>query len=594
MGAQRANKLEIACEILRAAGRSTSATLPKAIIELLAAKFSLKAAVFYSFSDMDMQKTDKLTLRAQTGLSYQDFPSFLLPLDSIAGRAIIAQKIRQVSDLSKVVDPQESSLARKFTLSSSLVVPLCVDSNGHESQLEPPNVGRLGVLCLYPNSSRAIPSLRRALAELAPIISEAYIQTIDVDKLRFREQVTQRAIASADANSFLHRVCRLLKEDWPYDAISIYTHDERADILRLGATTGLKSKALKSTILLPISDSDETEAICFSRRETHIVIYAYGIDEENERSEALSANPVARIFLPIPEPSNSTEAETILGVIRVTNKKLQHDGRVETVSFGWEDISFLRFASDVVGVILSMFGRVTKSKDDFERSLHGVQNNLNGVLGTLDFIRAQMEKSPDLKRHSYLLPTAKAQLEALAWQVERFSGRERVGPDENPSCHLLPEVFAKLGPLIRPLATAFNTRIEKLPVFNEIFSTIPPVAVAANDVMIVFRNLFENSVKYSKANVALTIEITAKVDSNLHLVEIIYSDNGIGIPERDVRKVFHEGFRSEDAMRRCTTGAGLGLFQCRELLEYARGSIELVSCAEPTQFRVCLPLRRGK
>lgn len=588
MSATTKNKLEVARDILRVSGRKTSSSLPHEILSILAASFNLRAAIFYSFTDLGV--ADSLALRAQIGLEYSKFKSYLLHQDSEAAKSIETRTQIAVSNLSKSQDENENFLSKTFGIQACLYVPLFVDKLGHANRLDDDNSGRLGVLCLYPGNPAELRSLRTTFHHLGPVISEVYVQSIDVDKLKFREQVTTRAIASADVNSFLHRVCRLLKEEWNYEAVSIYVYDERADILRLGATTGLKVKGQKTTIHVAVDGSGEFEAECFRERQTFVYMIGEGKDPANERIEAVSGTVLTRMFVPIPEPTNGGSIQNVVGVARVTNKLLKHDGRPEVVSFGWEDISFIRFACDVFGVIVSLFGRVSKSKEDFERSLHGVQNNLNGVLGSLDFIKAQLARSDELRQYAYLLPTAHAQLEALAWQIERFARRDRNQESQEAKAFLLSDVFAKLGPLIRSLATSFNTKIESLPSFNEIFNSTPPIAIAPNELLVVFRNMFENSVKYSDPNRPLKIDLLASISANGKVVVIKYSDNGIGISQRDAARVFHEGFRSEDAMRRCTTGAGLGLFQCREILSLKSGSIELSKFGSPTEFTITLPI----
>lgn len=593
MPAIRRRPFAIAQTILRALNRTSSATMPLATIETLLDQYELVAASFYSYSDIP---DEKLILRAQVGLSYSSYESFVLPIDSTAGRCIDSLHVQVIADVGDEIDFRDKNLIAEFGLRTMLAVPLTAGE-------EPPNkldtLNSLGVICVYPQASSSLEQidiLRTDLEDLRSIIAETYLQSIQLDKLRLREQVTQRAVASADLNSFLHRVCRLLQDEWPYEAASVFIHDERADILRLGATTGYSQKISKQEVVISLNDENDDVAATFRTGVTTVVggNSLTGI-VSNAIHESIAGIARATILIPLYEPSNA-EARRTIGVLRVVNKLLRHDQRIEVFSFGWEDFEFLTFVCDVVGVVASMFDRVSKSKDDFERSLHGVQNNLNGVLTTLDFLNGLMSRRDtlSLEKYAYMVPTAKAQVQALCWQAERFSRRDEHNMLKPMKCDLLSDVFAKLGPLLRPLADSFATPIGSLPTFNKIFAGCPSVQANPDELITVFRNLFENSIKYSKRRrPGLEITISWEIaDTAASTLKVIYRDNGIGILEKDSGRIFYEGFRSENAMRRCQLGAGLGLFQSKEILARLNGSIVLSNRSTPTEFTIIVPIWR--
>jgi two-component system, OmpR family, phosphate regulon sensor histidine kinase PhoR len=80
----------------------------------------------------------------------------------------------------------------------------------------------------------------------------------------------------------------------------------------------------------------------------------------------------------------------------------------------------------------------------------------------------------------------------------------------------------------------------------------------------VVTNLVENSVKYGKhgGNVVASIY---RVDEKHILVEI--SDDGIGIPERHLQRIFERFYRTEEGRSRDVTGSGLGLAICKHIIE---------------------------
>ena len=105
----------------------------------------------------------------------------------------------------------------------------------------------------------------------------------------------------------------------------------------------------------------------------------------------------------------------------------------------------------------------------------------------------------------------------------------------------------------------------------------------------VLRNLLENAVKFSPRG--RKIEIKARVEPE-RPDELTFSvlDRGSGIPPQDMDRVFEPFYRTQEAVKSQSQGAGLGLAVCRRLIEVQGGSI----WAEPrpgggTAFRFTLP-----
>jgi two-component system sensor histidine kinase SenX3 len=68
-------------------------------------------------------------------------------------------------------------------------------------------------------------------------------------------------------------------------------------------------------------------------------------------------------------------------------------------------------------------------------------------------------------------------------------------------------------------------------------------------------NLIENAVNYSPENTKVTI-VTKRNDD---LIEISVTDQGIGIAESDLARIFERFYRVDPARSRLTGGTGLGL-----------------------------------
>jgi two-component system, OmpR family, phosphate regulon sensor histidine kinase PhoR len=80
----------------------------------------------------------------------------------------------------------------------------------------------------------------------------------------------------------------------------------------------------------------------------------------------------------------------------------------------------------------------------------------------------------------------------------------------------------------------------------------------------VLLNLTENSIKYGKLNGTITASIY-DTDGRHVLIEI--GDDGIGIPEKHLPRIFERFYRTEEGRTMDVTGSGLGLAICKHIIE---------------------------
>jgi two-component system phosphate regulon sensor histidine kinase PhoR len=93
-----------------------------------------------------------------------------------------------------------------------------------------------------------------------------------------------------------------------------------------------------------------------------------------------------------------------------------------------------------------------------------------------------------------------------------------------------------------------------------------PIEVFAdkNKIYQVLVNIFSNAVKYGKIDGSITASVYHLEDKKI-LIEI--SDNGIGIDEAHIPRLFERFYRTDDARSREIGGSGLGLAICKHIVE---------------------------
>ncbi|MCH9618879.1 MAG: Sensor histidine kinase WalK [Chlamydiia bacterium] len=97
--------------------------------------------------------------------------------------------------------------------------------------------------------------------------------------------------------------------------------------------------------------------------------------------------------------------------------------------------------------------------------------------------------------------------------------------------------------------------------------------VDADLIELVLTNLFKNAVKYSRDEKLLTVT----VDSSGDEIYIKVQDKGIGIPEKDLEKIFDRFYTVDKAHCRKLGGAGLGLSIVKLIVEKHKGKIYATS-----------------
>ena len=108
-----------------------------------------------------------------------------------------------------------------------------------------------------------------------------------------------------------------------------------------------------------------------------------------------------------------------------------------------------------------------------------------------------------------------------------------------------------------------------------------------NQVTMAIHNLIENAINYSPdaTRVAITLKV---VDA---IAEISVSDQGIGIPEKDLERIFERFYRVDPARSRLTGGTGLGLSIVKHIATNHGGDVSLWSVeGAGSTFTIRFPL----
>jgi len=116
---------------------------------------------------------------------------------------------------------------------------------------------------------------------------------------------------------------------------------------------------------------------------------------------------------------------------------------------------------------------------------------------------------------------------------------------------------------------------------------LPKINGNAKQLELMVRNLLDNAISYTQPEG----KITVKTFSTSKYLALVVSDTGIGIPKKDLNRIFERFYRVDKTRSRETGGTGLGLSIVKHVIENHKGKIAVESTVGVgTKFTVLLPL----
>ena len=203
-----------------------------------------------------------------------------------------------------------------------------------------------------------------------------------------------------------------------------------------------------------------------------------------------------------------------------------------------------------------MVGRVREMVRSRDRLLLDVSHELRSPLTRM---KVALELGGDDAMKRRLEPNV-AEMETLVTELLELE-RLRDGRALNlEDCDLVPIVQKAAQPFVdRPPGVVLGTRPAELRL------RIDPAKVHT-----VIRNVLENASKYSLPDSG-PVRISIEADASSATVRV--DDDGPGIPEKDLERLFEPFSRVDPSRSRRTGGYGLGLSMCKRIMEAHGGSI---------------------
>jgi two-component system, NtrC family, sensor kinase len=129
---------------------------------------------------------------------------------------------------------------------------------------------------------------------------------------------------------------------------------------------------------------------------------------------------------------------------------------------------------------------------------------------------------------------------------------------------------------------------DKIIVTKELSDDLPMVSASTSHLQTVWTNLLINARDAMSEQTGGTIKITTRQSEDGQFVQVLFTDNGPGIAEKDLARIFEAFFTTKPRGR----GSGLGLYVSYMIIAHHRGTMQVSSrVGEGTTFIANLPIQ---
>jgi len=259
------------------------------------------------------------------------------------------------------------------------------------------------------------------------------------------------------------------------------------------------------------------------------------------------------------------------------------------------DIFFAPFKNDndiPVGIIVVIQDITEHVKlDDMRKEFvadvsHELKTPITSIMGYTDTL---MESEYDKEMQGKFLNVISTEARRMAKLVTDLLTLSRYDKEQLNS----EKVEFDLGELVKKCQEKLQIEIDKKEQNVESFVTanVPPVYAEKEGIERVIINILNNSIKYTENKG--TIKIYVGFVYNDAYIKII--DNGIGIPETDLSRIFERFYRVDKARTREMGGTGLGLSIAKEILDKNNGTIDIKSKSQKgTEVVIRIPTKQDQ
>ena len=366
---------------------------------------------------------------------------------------------------------------------------------------------------------------------------------------------------------------------------------KKTDMGNLENVLGLMTTELKEKLSEVSTQKNQIETILLHMTD--------GIIAFNRQGEIILINPAAKKFLSIRPEDNTFDDIFKKYDVNINMEKIIYlenwtstEQRIK-VDDRYVNVFFAPFKNDterpdgVIAVIQDITEHV--KLDNMQKELvadvsHELKTPITSIMGYADTL---LEGEYDKETENKFLNVIATEARRMARLVTDLLTLSRYD-NNNKSANK--ETF-DLGDLVKKCQDKLAIEIKKKNHKVNCFVTadVPPVYADKYDIERVVLNILSNSIKYTPDGGEIKIYVGFVYND----AYIKVFDNGIGIPEEDLGRIFERFYRVDKARTREMGGTGLGLSIAKEILDKNGGSIDIKSVVgQGTEVVIRIPTKQ--
>ena len=332
--------------------------------------------------------------------------------------------------------------------------------------------------------------------------------------------------------------------------------------------------------------------------ETILLHMTDGIIAFNMKGEIILINPAAKKFLSIrPEDNTFEDIFNKFNVDINLEKVIYLENWTSTeqriaVEDRFVNVFFAPFKNEtdrpdgVIAVIQDITEHVkldNMQKEFVADVSHELKTPITSIMGYADtLLEGEYDKETQNKFLNVIATEARrmARLVTDLLTLSRYDNNKKITKKEK----------FDLGELVKKCQDKLAIEIKKKGHKVNCFVTadVPPVYADRDDIARVVLNILTNSIKYTPNGGEIKIYVGFVYND----AYIKIFDNGIGIPEEDLNRIFERFYRVDKARTREMGGTGLGLSIAKEILDKNGGSIDIKSVVgQGTEVVIRIPTK---
>ncbi|MDE3206726.1 MAG: two-component sensor histidine kinase [Acidobacteriota bacterium] len=285
-------------------------------------------------------------------------------------------------------------------------------------------------------------------------------------------------------------------------------------------------------------------------------------------------------------PANAIVGQVVAGMIHEALAGSRPERRLDLISPVRRNLLVRAFPADgldgAVAVIedISERLRLEAVRRDF---VANVSHELKTPTGALTLLAETIDGESDPVIVGRLVRRMGGEAERLSRIIDDLLDLSRIEANETPSAARVPvaEFVSEAVGSLAAVAAGLEVTVE--------MGELPQgLAVAGDrrDLVSAVANLVDNAIKYSEEGAKVAVEVSTGPGR----VAITVSDCGVGIPSRDLERIFERFYRVDRARSRATGGTGLGLSIVRHVAANHGGVVRVRSVeGEGSTFVLELP-----